>query len=80
MKNFSIAATLAEICDQVEVSVANVRTMLSRARKVVRDCMVNDWVDCKGRRRTQGERVDLVEARSWPSQRRLTPYSSTEID
>lgn len=40
----------AEICDQLQLSVGNVRQMLSRARKVLRDCMAHDWTDCKGRR------------------------------
>ena len=69
----------AEICDQLEVSADNVRQMLFRARRVLRECMTHDWAECKGRR-ALNERVDLTEHKRWPPQRHLTPYLSTEID
>ncbi len=39
----------ADICDRLKLSAGNVRQMLFRARRVVRDCITRDWVDCKGR-------------------------------
>lgn len=50
----------AEICDQLGLSAGNVRQMLFRARRVLRECMTHDWADCKGRRALP-ERADLTQ-------------------
>jgi len=52
----------AEICDQLGLSTGNVRQMLVRARRVLRECMTHDWADCKGRRALH-ERADLMQHR-----------------
>lgn len=38
-----------EVCARLGISGANLRTLLHRARKTVRECIRRDWIDCKGR-------------------------------
>jgi RNA polymerase sigma-70 factor, ECF subfamily len=38
-----------EVCERLGVSRDNLRTLLYRARKTVRDCIRHDWINCKGR-------------------------------
>lgn len=50
----------AEICQRLELSAANIRQMLFRARRVLRECMAHDWANCKGRLALRG-RADLTQ-------------------
>lgn len=44
----------------MKLSAGNVRQMLFRARRVLRECIAHGWADCKGRRALH-ERADLTQ-------------------
>lgn len=52
----------AEICQQLELGADNVRQMLFRARRVLRECMADDWGDCKGRLALRARRLHAAQA------------------